>query len=574
MSDILTRPTKVRFLIVALATLMSFVLYLDRFCVSFAVDYIRQDLSLTQGDMKWFLSAFFFSYALAQVPSGWLSDRYGARIMLVIYILTWSLFTGLIGASYTFFMLISTRLMCGLCQAGAYPTAASVVKRWVPITARGTASSFVANGGRIGGAMAPVMTAYLIVMFVPFGTPVGFEAEDVLQPNSVAERLHSTDVNTDDKAAHHVATLLDEPERKLVADLYDGTSGPGPLALVPILNRLLDSHDLYEPDAMRSIRLPKEGLNTLKQIDAGGAVFPEQHRRFNRFVLEAVFNRELKKFYGQGWRPILWIYGGAGIFVAAIFWFLFRERPETHPWSNEAEHALVLEGREETAGQAGESVGAAPMKAIITSSNLWLNCIGQWGTNVGWLFVFTWLPRYLMEMHQVPIIQRGYMMMTPALIGMVGMFCGGRLSDVIARRLGIKWGRRIPVASSRLLAICAYLGAIGLSTLPTDHALNGPWVYTALFSIVAFSTDFGSAPNWAFMQDIGGRHVGSVLGWGNMWGNLGAFFAPLIYDYYLGENPGLREWNMMFGICALSFAVSGLCWLKIDATKPVVPDEH
>ena len=43
-----------------------------------------------------------------------------------------------------------------------------------------------------------------------------------------------------------------------------------------------------------------------------------------------------------------------------------------------------------------------------------------------------------------------------------------------------------------------------------------------LFSIVAFGTDFGGPSIWAFTQDVGGRHVGSVLGWGNMWGNLGA----------------------------------------------------
>ena len=42
------QPSKVRYLIVAAATLMAFLLYLDRFCVSFAVDYIRQDLDLSQ----------------------------------------------------------------------------------------------------------------------------------------------------------------------------------------------------------------------------------------------------------------------------------------------------------------------------------------------------------------------------------------------------------------------------------------------------------------------------------------------------------------------------------------------
>ncbi len=189
MTDQKQKPTMVRYLIVGAATLMAFLLYLDRFCVSFAVDYIRQDLDLSQEQISWFLSAFFWSYALAQVPSGWLSDRYGARIMLCIYILTWSLFTGLIGASTTFFMLLATRLATGLGQAGAYPTAASVVGRWVPLTARGTASAMVANGGRIGGALAPVLTALLIVAFVPQSAPVALTSGDLLKPGKIAARL-------------------------------------------------------------------------------------------------------------------------------------------------------------------------------------------------------------------------------------------------------------------------------------------------------------------------------------------------------------------------------------------------
>ena len=564
MSDLQQRPSNVRYLIVAAATLMAFLLYLDRFCVSFAVDYIRQDLDLTQSDMKWFLNSFFFSYALAQVPSGWLSNRYGARIMLVIYILAWSFFTGYIGASYSFVMLISTRLMCGLGQAGAYPTAASVVKRWMPITARGTASSFVANGGRIGGALAPVLTAYLIVMFVPLGTPPELKPGDILDAQKMSERLY----DKSDEMAQSVVAKLPSP---LPAD----SSALTDEQLVELINPLLDEPNLYDESTMLKIKLPREATKTLQvYLVADQVMAAEKLRRFNRFILEGVFPNAIRKFYGQGWRPILWIYGGAGIFVAAIFWFVFRNRPEEHPMSNEAEHKLILAGQENTVLAAGQSLDGAPMKAMLTSGNLWLNCIGQWGTNVGWVFLVMWLSRYLMQMHQVPILQRGEMLFIVLLVGMAGMFCGGTLSDVIARRVGIKWGRRIPVASSRLLAVSAYLTAIWLSTLPEDHSLYNPWSFVAVFSVVAFSTDFGSAPNWAFMQDVGGRHVGSVLGWGNMWGNLGAFFAPLIYDYFLGETPGKSEWIKMFAVCAAAFAVSGLCWLKIDATKPVVPNDQ
>src|SRR5262245_56184953 len=162
-----SRPSRIRYLVVAVSTLMAILLYLDRICVSFAVDYIREDIRLTQSDISWFLSAFFWSYALAQVPSGWLSDRFGPRAMLVVYILSWSFFTGMIGAVHSFALLITTRLGIGLAQAGAYPSCGTLLKRWIPLSARATASAIVAFGGRVGGGFAPILTAWLIVLCVP-----------------------------------------------------------------------------------------------------------------------------------------------------------------------------------------------------------------------------------------------------------------------------------------------------------------------------------------------------------------------------------------------------------------------
>jgi MFS transporter, ACS family, glucarate transporter len=573
------RATKVRYLIVAAATLMSFLLYLDRFCVSFAVDYIRQDLGMTQGQVKWFLSAFFWSYALAQVPSGWLSDRYGARIMLVIYILTWSFFTGLIGAANSFAMLIVSRLGLGFGQAGAYPTAASIVGRWMPVTARGSASAIVANGGRIGGALAPVLTAYLIVQFVPMGTPVEIFPKDVLISSEVIERLQA-----DGEASSLRAHLTQADTEKLDAATVtvEGTgddetkeySGVDPGDLVVMLNRIIEADEIYNEQQMGEVKLPKEGLGMLALVNEGEELSDDQRVRFHRFLLEGVFPRGLAKLYGKGWRPIMYIYGFAGIFVAAFFWIFFHNRPEVHSWSNKAEHALILKGREDLAKHDGQKLEPAPIKALVMSFNMWCSCFSQWGTNVGWVFLVTWLSRYLLDVHNVPILERGTMAMTPVLIGMLGMMSGGKVTDILAVKLGVKWGRRLPIAGSRVVALSAYLCCVGITTLfPETSPLNTPWVFVGLFSVVAFSTDFGTPSVWAFTQDIGGRQVGSVLGWGNMWGNLGAAVSPLIYDYYLGETPGLREWNMMFLVCAWAFFFSGICGLLMDATKPLLSED-
>lgn len=75
-------PTRVRYLVVAVTALMAVLLYLDRFCISFAELFIQEELRLTDTQVGWMLSAFFWTYALGQVPAGWLTDRFGSRRML------------------------------------------------------------------------------------------------------------------------------------------------------------------------------------------------------------------------------------------------------------------------------------------------------------------------------------------------------------------------------------------------------------------------------------------------------------------------------------------------------------
>ncbi|MGD9855800.1 MAG: MFS transporter, partial [Planctomycetaceae bacterium] len=125
------RPTRMRHVVVASASLMSVLLYLDRFCISFAEIYIQEDLGLTNVEVGWMLSAFFWTYALGQVPAGWLTDRFGSRIMLTAYVLLWSLFTGLTGGVSAFAALLALRFGFGFSQSGAYPTGSSIVSKWV-----------------------------------------------------------------------------------------------------------------------------------------------------------------------------------------------------------------------------------------------------------------------------------------------------------------------------------------------------------------------------------------------------------------------------------------------------------
>ena len=195
----------------------------------------------------------------------------------------------------------------------------------------------------------------------------------------------------------------------------------------------------------------------------------------------------------------------------------------------------------------------------------------QFLTNIGWLFVVTSLPRYLDNVHGVPLVMKGFMTAFPSGIGIVGLFAGGRATDWAVRRWGLKRGRQIPLATSRFTAAGGYALCLILSLVFTPSADNHwlPWLYIVGLCIASMSTDFGSPAIWSYAQDVGGRYTASILGWGNMWGNLGAAVAPLIYNLVLGENPTLLDWNRVFTVCCGVFVLAGFCALLLDSTRPL-----
>lgn len=438
--------TRMRHLMILMGTLVAVLLYLDRICLSTAIASVEQDLGITREQRDILLGAFFWSYALGQLPAGWLGDRYGARWMLGLFILLWSLSTGLLGIATTLAGMWWLRLSCGLFEAGAYPLAAGIVRRWVPLHSRGVASSLIAVGGRLGGALAPVFTIQMMLWWT------------------------------------HGAEWSELP-----------------------------------PEATADIR---------------------------------------------SWRPVMMIYGGAGVLIAGVFVMFFRDWPEEHPLVNEAERRLIEPDRAAVLVRGSRSLELPPVWAMVRSVPMWMNCVVQFAANLGWAFLVTSLPVFLKERYGTGQGSTGWLQSLPLAAGIVGLFAGGVFTDRLTRAFGLKWGRSVALASSRLLVVAAFLAV----------PFAGSDVQAALcLAVVGLATDLGTPAVWAFGQDVGGRFVASAVGWANMWGNFGAALSPTFFGMFV--SGGVTDWNTAFFTCAAVNAVAAVAAMGMNASRPLVPAE-
>ncbi|MFN6202117.1 MAG: MFS transporter, partial [Acidobacteriota bacterium] len=98
---------------------LTVITFLDRLAISASMPEIARAFSFTPEQKGLVFSAFSIAYAAFEIPSGWLGDRFGARLALTRIVLWWSAFTSLTGAAIGFRSLVVIRFLFGAGEAGA-----------------------------------------------------------------------------------------------------------------------------------------------------------------------------------------------------------------------------------------------------------------------------------------------------------------------------------------------------------------------------------------------------------------------------------------------------------------------
>jgi ACS family glucarate transporter-like MFS transporter len=163
-------PTRVRYLVLAVACSLAVLTYVQRQGFIAATPYIKQDLGLDDGHMGYLAAVWLVAYGLFQVPGGLIGDRIGSRHLLTFLVLGWSMTLGIVGL--TVFLpaggwlplvaLLVLRFVFGMFQAGGFPGLARVLADWMPTQQRGFAQGMNWTFSRLGGFVAPLLVVWLI----------------------------------------------------------------------------------------------------------------------------------------------------------------------------------------------------------------------------------------------------------------------------------------------------------------------------------------------------------------------------------------------------------------------------
>jgi MFS transporter, ACS family, D-galactonate transporter len=130
-----------------------FFCYAHRQTLAVAAPFMMNDLKLNRAAIGLLLSVFFWSYSLAQVPAGWLIDRYGVGRVYAIGFVIWTTAVALTSLSSTLGGLIAAQLLLGVGQGVPFPASARAVTNAFPAGERGTATGLYLSGNRVGQAL-------------------------------------------------------------------------------------------------------------------------------------------------------------------------------------------------------------------------------------------------------------------------------------------------------------------------------------------------------------------------------------------------------------------------------------
>jgi ACS family hexuronate transporter-like MFS transporter len=151
--------------IAALVFLATVINYVDRQTLSLVAPFLTKEFDISNVEYGHVLQSFMWAYLIMRVPAGILIDRWGARMMLAVSMVWWSLANALHATARGALGLGVFRFLLGVGEAGNFVAAEKVISEWYPPRERGLANGLVNAAASAGAIVAPPLIAWIYNLF-------------------------------------------------------------------------------------------------------------------------------------------------------------------------------------------------------------------------------------------------------------------------------------------------------------------------------------------------------------------------------------------------------------------------
>lgn len=258
-----------------------------------------------------------------------------------------------------------------------------------------------------------------------------------------------------------------------------------------------------------------------------------------------------------GWRMSFYVFGVVGVLWAIVWYLWFRDSPgEKSGVSKEEIREIRGEALQEAVVEQARA--KTPWKQIFGKANMWWIMLMYHANAWCGFFYLTWMHIFLIKGRGFTPGELVALSWLPFVFGALANLAGGAVSDMLVKRIGLRWGRRL-----------LGFGGLGMATVfLTLTIFTEGKVMTVIYLALAYGfSDFALPVAWAVCLDVGEKNAGVVTGAMNMAAQVGSFLTTVLFGYIV---VAFGSYNAPLVPIAAMSLVGALAWLKIDATKPLV----
>lgn len=540
-----------RYRIFALTWLAYGGFYLCRKNISIAMPLLSQDHGFTKDNFAMILFFYSLFYALGQFYNGFLSDKFGPRLIVGIGLFL-SIFANIF-MGFSAALLVFGLWWCinGIGQSTGWSGTVKNMAPWFRRKERGVVMSWWATCYVVGAIAAMALATFIVTH------PLLLRANDLKDPSGLAIQLR----DEQHLLSNHLREQFSSESRQLLST-YDGT---GPVsetllqAMVSELNAVLQGPWLYDKQRFAGIQLSEITSTNIKNMLAKT---PEQRKKelkgrnriyFNKTLLEETYPHKFK----LKWVRSFWIPAAVLTLIALCFISFSRNKPSDVGLQRIAEDDTGDNESDENANINTKLSSKEILAVVLKNPIVWLISVMYFFTKMGRYALLFWLPYYMMEHLGYSLAEAGYTSILYEAAGFAGIIAAGYVSDKLfqARRMPVgalgMWGLAIACFFHPQLAAWSHLGnAIGISLI--GFFTYGP---DALMS--------GAAAIDACSPKAAGLASGVINGVGSLGQMLSGFIVA-----YIASKFG---WDSLFYFFVAISLIAG-CLLAIKWNW--VPDTH